>query len=131
VINDDNDDNNDVETPCMASLQCIARPQYIIETQSNTENRSNKETRCFASLRWPSNITVDTKNKFAPQSKNLSSILRGFKSAVTKQARLIHAEFTWQSRYYDHIIRNEESFQHITEYIRNNPANWQTDQFYQ
>ena len=125
VLNDDNDNHDDVETPCMASLQYMACPQYIIETQSNTETRS------IASLQWPSNIVVNTKNKFAPQSKNLSSIIRGFKSAVTKQACLIHAEFAWQSRFYDHIIRNEESFQHISEYIRNNPVNWQTDQFYQ
>jgi hypothetical protein len=58
-------------------------------------------------------------------------IIRGFKSAVTNQASPIHAEFAWQSRFHDHIIRNKESFQRISEYIRNNPLNWQTDQFHQ
>jgi putative transposase len=115
-----NEVNNDVETPC------------IRETQSNKETRSNTETRSIASLQKTNpNVQSETNNNFAPQSKNMASIIRGFKSAVTKQARLIHAEFAWQSRYYDHIIRNEESFQHISEYNRNNPKNWQTDQFYQ
>lgn len=31
----------------------------------------------------------------------------------------------WQRNYYEHIIRNEQSFNRISEYIRNNPKNWQ------
>ncbi len=69
-------------------------------------------------------------NKFAPQSKNLASIIRGFKSAVTINARKIHTDFAWQSRFHDHIIRNDDSFQRISEYIRNNPVNWTVDKFY-
>ena len=30
----------------------------------------------------------------------------------------------WQSNYHDHIIRNDESYQHIKNYIINNPVNW-------
>ncbi|NEW82843.1 MAG: hypothetical protein GZ094_10835 [Mariniphaga sp.] len=61
------------------------------------------------------NIVTNTeyKNTFAPQSKNLASIIRGFKSSVTINARKINANFGWQSRFHDHIIRNEESFQRI------------------
>jgi len=36
-----------------------------------------------------------TQNKFGPQRKNMVSIIRGFKSAVTKQARMINPEFAW------------------------------------
>lgn len=72
-----------------------------------------------------------TKNKFGPQSKNLASIIRGFKSAVTISARKIHADFAWQSRFHDHIIRNDESFQRISNYIINNPSKWIDDKFYQ
>jgi REP element-mobilizing transposase RayT len=35
----------------------------------------------------------------------------------------------WQRNYYEHIIRNEQSYWYIAEYIRNNPANWKTDTF--
>ena len=39
-------------------------------------------------------IKKDTSvNSFGPQSKNLSAIIRGFKSAVTKNARIINPEF--------------------------------------
>lgn len=36
----------------------------------------------------------------------------------------------WQRNYYEHIIRNESSYQTIAEYIVNNPAKWQEDKFY-
>jgi hypothetical protein len=35
----------------------------------------------------------------------------------------------WQSRFYDHIIRDDKSFQRISDYIINNPAKWQEDVF--
>lgn len=36
----------------------------------------------------------------------------------------------WQLRYWDHIIRNEKSFNTISEYIVNNPKNWSSDKFH-
>ena len=36
----------------------------------------------------------------------------------------------WQRNYYENIIRNEQSYQKISEYIINNPTNWQCDKFY-
>jgi putative transposase len=36
----------------------------------------------------------------------------------------------WQRNYYEHIIRNEQSYQNISNYIINNPAKWQEDKFY-
>src|SRR5690606_42106974 len=58
-----------------------------------------------------------SKNKFGPQSKNLGSIIRGFKSSVTTDARKIDADFAWHPRFYDHIIRDYTSFINITNYI--------------
>lgn len=36
----------------------------------------------------------------------------------------------WQRNYYEHIIRDGQSYQRISEYIINNPAKWQDDKFY-
>jgi REP-associated tyrosine transposase len=69
-------------------------------------------------------------NKFGPQSKNLASIIRGFKSSVSKQARRSVEIFVWQERYHDHIIRDHESYLRIQQYILSNPANWKEDRFY-
>jgi REP element-mobilizing transposase RayT len=69
-------------------------------------------------------------NKFAPQAKNLSSIIRGYKSAVTTYARIHSLEHAWQSRFHDHIIRSHAEYEKISNYIINNPSNWKTDKFY-
>ena len=64
-------------------------------------------------------------NKFGPQSKNLGSIIRGYKSAVTTQVRISgNTDFAWQSRFHEHIIRGERAFKNIQRYINNNPVNW-------
>ena len=36
----------------------------------------------------------------------------------------------WQRNYYEHIIRNEQSYHRISEYIINNPAKRADDKFY-
>jgi len=66
-------------------------------------------------------------NQFGPQSKNLASIVRGYKIGVTKYARKNKIPFQWQSRYYDQIIGDEKSLNHIRQYIIENPMNWDKD----
>ncbi len=77
----------------------------------------------------PNNIPNPPKNQFGPQSKNLASIIRGFKIGVTTRARTINANFAWQPRFHEHIIRDDISYRNISNYIINNPANWQKDKF--
>ncbi len=36
----------------------------------------------------------------------------------------------WQRNYYDHIIRNEQEYQNIWEYIETNPLKWSDDCYY-
>lgn len=36
----------------------------------------------------------------------------------------------WQRNYHEHIIRNEQSYQTISDYIINNPAKWNDDKFF-
>jgi REP element-mobilizing transposase RayT len=73
---------------------------------------------------------ISTPNKFVPQSLNLGSIIRGFKIGVTKYANTCNADFKWQPRFHEHIIRNEEEHLKIRNYIISNPQNWEKDTFY-
>ena len=64
-------------------------------------------------------------NNFGPQKNNLSSIIRGFKSKATKHIRLnYNTEFGWQSRFYEHIIKNNSELIAARKYIKNNPKDW-------
>lgn len=82
----------------------------LVETHSSASLQPNKQ------------------NKFGPQRNNLASIIRGFKSASTKRIRLSGCpQFVWQTRYYDHIIRDEKSLKKIREYIADNAMQWEFD----
>ncbi len=77
------------------------------------------------------NPPLSPPNRFQNQGKNtVSSIVGSYKSAVTKYCNLLELPMGWQSRFHDHIIRNEGSFHRISQYIQNNPANWKEDKFY-
>ena len=78
-----------------------------------------------------SSLPLPGKTRFQNQGKNtLSSVIGSYKSAVTKHAHRLKFEFGWQDRFHDHIIRNEESFHLIEQYIENNAINWESDNFY-
>jgi len=66
----------------------------------------------------------------SPKKGSLSSVIRSYKSAVTKHARQIDSNFSWQSLYHEHIIRNPFALHRIRNYINNNPNSWDTDNFY-
>ena len=67
-------------------------------------------------------------SQISPTSNSLSTIVGSYKSICTKQIRkLYNKNFQWQSRFYDHIIRNEESLNHTRQYIQENPIKWEFD----
>ncbi len=68
--------------------------------------------------------SMNPKSEFGPQRKNLSSIIRGFKSAVTINCRKINSDFAWQSGYHEELIPDNEALERVRWYIRNNPKNW-------
>jgi putative transposase len=113
-MNWETNDGTNVETQDFASLQPQPQPQFQFQFQFQFQHAP----------------TPGNHNQFGPQSKNLASIIRGFKIGVTKYARSNAIDFGWQSRYYDHIIRNDESFQRVSNYITNNPLKWMDDKFY-
>lgn len=70
-----------------------------------------------------------------PLAASLSSVVRALKSAVTKQIHALYGteypyEKIWQSRYYEHIIGNDEELNQIITYIQENPIRWENDYFY-
>ena len=85
------------------------------------------ETQDFASLQKPDK----TQQKFGPQSRNLASVVRGFKIGVTKFANKNDIPFAWQSRFHDHIIRDQNEMNQIVDYIMNNVASWEDDGYNQ
>lgn len=66
-----------------------------------------------------------------PKPKSLSTIIRSYKSAVTRWARSNgFPSFAWQPRFYDHIIRDDEDLHRIRRYISENPSKWELDEYF-
>jgi len=85
------------------------------------------------SVKYPS-VTVD-KHVIMPDhihlllrfDRNLGNVIGWFKYQVTKQ---VDAQFNlngaklFQRSYYDHVIRNQQDYGEIWQYIENNPRKW-------
>lgn len=67
-----------------------------------------------------------------PIPASLSTIIGSFKASVTRKFNLNKEEKIkiWQSRFYEHIIRNEIDLFNIRKYIQNNPKKWEMDEYY-
>ncbi len=65
----------------------------------------------------------------------LGDIIGAFKSLVFNECLEIYKIRNeimgklWHRNYWEHIIRNEKSYNRIVEYINNNPMNWSKDKF--
>ena len=116
ILNNDNDDDNgnDTDTDTVETLHATSLPT-ISPTISPIQSQKNKN-------KFMSSIS--------PKSNTVSTIIRSYKSVITKHCNRLGFNFKWQTRFYDHIIRNDKSFQKISEYIINNPINWKDDKFY-
>jgi REP element-mobilizing transposase RayT len=72
----------------------------------------------------------------ASPAPTVSDIVGAYKSLVSNGCLSIYKSKNetmgklWQRNYWEHIIRNEHSYQTISQYIINNPAKWQDDKFY-
>jgi len=72
-------------------------------------------------------IVVDgVKTGWASPSPTLGNIVGGFKSGVSKRIGFS----PWQRSFHDHIIRSQEDYAKIWQYIDENPIRWEEDCFY-
>ena len=85
----------------------------------------------------------DQPQRIAPVNASISDVVGAYKSLVANGcldifknnyvgAGLAPARMgkLWQRNYYEHIIRNRESYQSISNYIINNPTKWKGDKFF-
>ena len=63
------------------------------------------------------------RTQFAP---TISRVVKQFKGSLTKRI----GYSVWQKSFYDHVIRSEEEYLRIWQYIDENPARWSEDKYY-
>jgi putative transposase len=140
-----------IKTPALRSDMNLELGEFVVmpnhfhgimiigANKYNTPPHGGRDTMRRVSSARVSNINNDPNmrdipigaNKFGPQSKNLAAIIGGFKSSVTRWVKKSGNDvFGWQRLFHDHVINNTKSFEHIQDYILNNPSSWEKDKFY-
>jgi len=70
-------------------------------------------------------ITADNSGR-AMLAPTISKVVQQMKGYVTKRI----GESIWQKSFHDHIIRGEQDYLKIWNYIEGNPSRWEEDCFY-
>ncbi len=63
----------------------------------------------------------------------LGDMVRGYKSAVTRQVRAQQGgaqSAVWQRGFYENVIRSEEAYLAMSRYIQTNPLRWENDLYF-
>ena len=71
-------------------------------------------------------LNVSCKCGRAMLAPTISTVIMQLKGYITKEIGFS----VWQKSFYDRIIRNEQEYLEIWEYIKNNPINWQNDSLF-
>lgn len=129
----ENSDNNNNPNP----NNTVGNGDQSPDNHNNPNANNTVGTRHALSLHTPNEpkYGVMKNGRFYPagvKPRSLGAIVGSYKSAVTKIANRTLDDppsFLWQSRYHDHIIRNEKEWNIIRQYVHTNPARWNEDQF--
>ena len=131
--NNEGEDNNDetceinIEKPCDVSTNIATRLPL-----ENNEDEGNKAETCGNNLEILCDTSIgkdERMQEIAYQCGKVSHVISRFKSVVSKYATTHNIQFAWQSRFYDHIIRNTREMNDIANYITNNVASWGGDDY--
>jgi putative transposase len=122
-------DNNDIDTHAIHHVS-IATNKNKIPIYSYMGIPINPEDEHLFLLPSPGGITGMDNPMLSNHS--ISKMIRWYKAKCSYEVRnVLKNEFSWHSKFYDHIIRDERDMDRIRSYIRNNPANFGKDKFYQ
>ena len=76
-------------------------------------------------------IAIQNETAGASPCPTLSDIICTIKSLSARKCHLINSKITiWQTSFHDHIIRGENDYLKIWNYIDTNPEKWEEDCFY-
>ena len=102
----------------------------VVEMPTIVETVHAPSLQAPSPIRWKNDIVDERMQKISRRKNKLSFLVGGIKSNITSFANKNGIKFGWQPRFYDHIIRNIDEMNRISNYIENNIANWKTDRFY-
>ncbi len=120
-----------MENPIVGNGLCAVPNQiihkWVVETQKKFEN-----IKIDKYVIMPDHLHLIVTIKERHTGRSLPDVMRFLKTMTTneyirgvKQGQLPPFDGKlWQKSYYDHVIRNQQDYNEVWEYIENNPAKW-------
>lgn len=128
--------------PCVTPMAFVTMPNHvhgIIHVGAQLSGRDESRPYIMENIGDPVGAQfIAPYNAVTPDALKIpktpiGEIVRGFKARCTyaiNQLRQTPGVPVWQRNYHDHIIRDEETYLKITEYIQTNPLRWKEDPYY-
>ncbi len=119
-------------------FHCIIEHRAIIQGDTQAFNND------FGTVCWDAHVGAPLRgrpSKYGMQNKKynaaIGDVVRWLKTMSTNEYMHGVKQYNWkrfdkklwQRNYYEHIIRNEQSYRQIVDYICNNPKYWHIDRF--
>ncbi|MBP1638750.1 MAG: hypothetical protein H6Q17_333 [Bacteroidetes bacterium] len=115
--------------PNHVHLIIYIRVQDDTEFMGNNEANNGRDVACR--VLTSTDRMANDRMRYMAENRGLLSVTVGnIKSALKRYATKSDIEFAWQSRFHDHIIRNEKECNYIADYIEQNPMKWNDDTLY-
>ena len=120
------------------TIVVLDKPEIDIDLHDSGLHGLPVETHGRASLQ---SIEQSESQKLIRLPKSISSFMAGFKSSINSKIdnyidnnqlnipKYNRNNHFFQPNYHDHIIRNNNEYNRIKNYIINNPENWKDDKF--
>ncbi len=99
----------------------IGVTKWIRQTSERSVRAENIQPQPENSQPQPENSQPQPEN-IQPQPENIQPQPENIQPQLLKSI--------WQRNYYEHIIRNYQAYQNISNYIINNPTKWDDDKFF-
>ena len=110
---------------CIIEIVVVGADSISARVLSDLHNNSNDKPKTRGDIESPPTITT------------IPNIIQTFKRYTTiEYIKMVKQNILppfdkriWKRNYYEHIIRNEETYLKISNYIINNPLNWKEDKY--
>lgn len=100
----------------------IINPSIDMIDRESEKKGCRDAINCVSTDKKRGGITGFNNPQLNPNS--LSNIVRQFKARSSVEMRKLNSSFSWQSRFYDRIIRDDKELLRIRKYILDNPLKW-------
>jgi REP element-mobilizing transposase RayT len=114
-------------------IESVATRQPPYEIPDSNHPMPDQMNDCPDGSPLPSRSPLQTTLPNGPMPNSLGAMIGQFKSRATKRIWSLpgmdHCPI-WQRNYYEHIVRDDQDFINIWNYIDTNPQEWQEDQLH-